>query len=382
MIVSIIAAINGPMMTIGKDGKVPWTCPEDMRRFKELTTGFPVIMGRVTFESIGFPDGLPGRANIVVSGHDTFSHGSGVTVVNSVSAAIDKCRGMDVNECFVIGGASVYREALSLGEVDRIYLTVIPGDYEGDTFFPAIDFNDWSKMSKDETSEAVYMILGRKSVSEKLGRRNEQMTVRVSPDGTAATLDGDKSADDADGVSVEDLENEMNGITTADVCIVDDEYADDISVLADIVNGDATPDGIDPDDSESAEENDIEISSDKDDITDMAQVLLHIIDDVSYLVNQAELEGSEARAVQNSIMLISTVLAKHGTAINADRSDIACLMSSTKSLSSDMDEFGQNAVLISDAVIKLKKTVGRLACGLAASGLLAVSCLVLLILLR
>lgn len=364
MIVSIISAINGPMMVIGKDGRIPWRCSEDMRRFKELTTGFPVIMGRITFESLGLSDGLTDRVNIVVSRQGQFEHGPCVTVVNSVAQAVDRCRGMDVNECFVIGGASIYREALSLDEVDRIYLTVIHGEYDGDTFFPAIDFNDWSRMSSEDTPDATYMILGRKSVADRLGNRRTDISINVAPE----------------EMSVSDLETEMNGTLvthTENVSVVASDYAADVSVLADIVQGD--PEHIDDEININA---DVGIDTAGEcRLVDMAQVMLHLIEDMSYLVDQAELEGSEARAVQNSIMLISSMLTKNGVAISRNRSDINSMLLSGAESAGEMGEIKQNAISLADCIIKMKKTVRRVACGLVVSSLVAVSSLVLLLLL-
>ncbi len=127
MTVSIIVAVsqNG---VIGKDNKLPWRLPADLKRFKALTLGHPIIMGRKTFESIGKP--LPGRINIIIT-HQMGYKACGALTAPSLKDAILLCG--DEEEVFVIGGATVYEQALPLA--DRIYLTLIHQDFEGDAFF-------------------------------------------------------------------------------------------------------------------------------------------------------------------------------------------------------------------------------------------------------
>lgn len=110
---------------------MPWHLPKDLARFRALTIGHPVIMGRKTFESIGHS--LPGRTNIVVTRQDGFC-AEGCVVVHDLDAAFAACG--DGDEVFVLGGAEVFREALP--RADRIYLTVVHTRIEGDTFFPAV----------------------------------------------------------------------------------------------------------------------------------------------------------------------------------------------------------------------------------------------------
>jgi len=128
--VTLVAAVarNG---VIGAGGKLPWRLPEDLRHFKELTLGHPVIMGRKTFESIGKP--LPKRQNIVVSRNANFK-AEGVEVVSSLPKAFEAAKG---DEVFVIGGEQIYDEALSVADV--IYLTLIHEEIDGDAFFPEFD---------------------------------------------------------------------------------------------------------------------------------------------------------------------------------------------------------------------------------------------------
>lgn len=126
---------------IGKENQMPWHLPEDLRYFKHVTMGKPVIMGRKTFESIGRP--LPGRTNIVIT-RQTDWQANGVTAVTSLEAAIEQAASAAPEEIMIIGGAQIYRESLPLAE--RIYLTQIHESFEGDAFFPALD-DSWRETS-------------------------------------------------------------------------------------------------------------------------------------------------------------------------------------------------------------------------------------------
>ena len=125
---------------IGKNNAMPWSIKEDMARFKKLTKGRPCVMGRKTWESLPVKP-LPGRLNIVVSRTMT-ADGSvpeDVKIFPSLSAAVENCSGYE--KIFIIGGEMVYRQALALA--DKIELTVIHKQYEGDAFFPEIDTACW-----------------------------------------------------------------------------------------------------------------------------------------------------------------------------------------------------------------------------------------------
>ena len=143
MKISLIVAVsrNG---AIGLNNQLPWYLPEDLKYFKSVTMGKPLIMGRKTFDSIGRP--LPGRANIVLT-RDPQWTSDGVKVVQSVEQALVAgeiaCEAADVDEIMVIGGEQIYRMTIDLA--DRIYLTQVDTDVEGDAFFPDIDFNNWSQ---------------------------------------------------------------------------------------------------------------------------------------------------------------------------------------------------------------------------------------------
>jgi len=141
MRVVIVAAV-GRNGVIGVDGRLPWKIPEDLARFKELTMGQALVMGRATFESIGRP--LPGRDSIVLTRRPDWSH-EGVDVAGSLADALDiaASRGKDV---FVVGGAEVYRAALDVA--DRLELTEVDAEPMGDTWFPAVDWSHWKEVSR------------------------------------------------------------------------------------------------------------------------------------------------------------------------------------------------------------------------------------------
>jgi dihydrofolate reductase len=123
---------------IGRNNQLPWRLPADLAFFKRVTMGHPVIMGRRTYESIGKP--LPGRLNIVVSGNPRFE-APGCTVVRSMPEAY-RAAG-DADEVAIIGGSSIFAE--SLPQADRIYLTEVDADVEGDVHFPPFDRSEWSE---------------------------------------------------------------------------------------------------------------------------------------------------------------------------------------------------------------------------------------------
>jgi len=150
--ISIIAAAaaNG---VIGKDGGIPWDIPEDRAYFKELTTGGAVIMGRRTYESIGRP--LPERLNIVVSGSAVFS-GKMLRTAGSLDEAVKTAekwlrRKHSDSGIFLCGGAEIYRQGLEKAE--RIYLTELYDEYEGDVYFPEFSREDFRLVSCDDHPE-------------------------------------------------------------------------------------------------------------------------------------------------------------------------------------------------------------------------------------
>ena len=142
MRVSLIVAMerNG---VIGRDGDLPWHLSADLRRFKQLTMGHHIIMGRKTFESIGRL--LPGRTSVVVTRQSDFA-APGAVITHSLHEAV-AAAGND-EEAFIIGGAEIYQQALEL--VDRIYLTEVDADVPGDARFPEFDRSQWSVTDRTE----------------------------------------------------------------------------------------------------------------------------------------------------------------------------------------------------------------------------------------
>ena len=135
MILSLIVAI-AENYVIGKDNNLIWHLPADLKYFKNLTMGFPIIMGRKTFESIGKP--LPGRTNVVVTRNSSFK-AEGCLVVNSLNEAIEKVKHFE--KAFIIGGEQIYRKALDMA--DMLYITRVHHTFDGDAFFPEIDPGKW-----------------------------------------------------------------------------------------------------------------------------------------------------------------------------------------------------------------------------------------------
>lgn len=142
--ISIIAAL-ARNRAIGRGNAMPWRLPEDLKRFRRLTMGHAVIMGRKTFESIGVP--LAGRNNIVITRSSDWSP-PGCAVVHSFEGALAAVRG--VEEAFVIGGAQIY--ALAMPLVQRLYLTEIARDFEADAFFPEFERSRWREVSRERRS--------------------------------------------------------------------------------------------------------------------------------------------------------------------------------------------------------------------------------------
>lgn len=141
MIKSIIVAVSNNHV-IGKQGKLPWHMPADMKHFKNITMGHHVIVGRKTFESI--PHGLPGR-NIIVLSQEVGYQTENATVVLSFESAFRIAEKAHETEVFIAGGAAIYQEAVKW--VDKIYLTRIETEIAGDAFFPELNERAWTKLS-------------------------------------------------------------------------------------------------------------------------------------------------------------------------------------------------------------------------------------------
>ena len=142
MKISLIVAM-ATNRAIGLNNQMPWHLSADLKKFKAITMGAPILMGRKTFESIGRP--LPGRANIIISRNSEYQQ-QDCLVFNSVKSALNYCQQYD--EVFVIGGASFYNAMLD--KADMLYLTQINQSFEADTFFPHINLNEWKEISRED----------------------------------------------------------------------------------------------------------------------------------------------------------------------------------------------------------------------------------------
>jgi len=141
MLVSIIVAV-AQNNVIGKDNELAWRLPNDLKYFKSITTAHPVIMGRVTYESIGKP--LPNRTNIIVTRNNHLEI-EGCICVTTIQAAVEAAKNTGAAECFVIGGAEIYKQSLHF--VDKIYLTEVKAEVDGNVFFE-FDKNQWQEESR------------------------------------------------------------------------------------------------------------------------------------------------------------------------------------------------------------------------------------------
>jgi len=142
---SIIVAM-AKNRTIGVNNTLPWRCPEDLKHFKTLTMGHHMIMGRKTFDSIGKP--LPGRTTVVVTRNSDLVI-EGCVMAHSLNEAINGCSGDE--EIFIVGGAELYRQAISL--VDTLYITEIQQDVDGDAHFPELVRSQWQETSREVRSQ-------------------------------------------------------------------------------------------------------------------------------------------------------------------------------------------------------------------------------------
>lgn len=139
---------------IGKDNSLPWHIPEDLKHFKALTTGNRIIMGRKTFESIGKP--LPNRENIVLSKNGFIYEG--IKVYSKVEELLKTLN--DEKKNYIIGGAGIYKELLPL--VDILHISHVKGTFEGDAYFPKINYNDYEILEKIEYEEFTYIKYSKK----------------------------------------------------------------------------------------------------------------------------------------------------------------------------------------------------------------------------
>lgn len=142
-IVAVVAVSSNRV--IGRDNELPWHLPADLKHFKRVTDRHPLVMGRKTFESIG--RALPNRRNIVITRQPDFAV-PGVEATDSLAAALGMCRDGGADKAMVIGGGEIFQQALDAGLVDRIEITEIKADIEGDTFFPELDPEQWRETER------------------------------------------------------------------------------------------------------------------------------------------------------------------------------------------------------------------------------------------
>ena len=149
MKISLIAAISENKV-IGRDNDLPWHIPEDLKRFKEITKGHPVIMGRKTYESIGRL--LPNRTNIIITRDKTYQV-EGAVIVNSLEDAIQEGKKVDDREIFIIGGGQIFEQAIEVA--DKLYLTIVHDTIDGDVYFP--DYSQFKNVvSTIDSSNATF----------------------------------------------------------------------------------------------------------------------------------------------------------------------------------------------------------------------------------
>ena len=145
MKISLIVAMASNR-AIGLNNQMPWHLSADLKKFKKITMGAPILMGRKTYESIGRP--LPGRTNIIISRNPSHSQ-PGCLVFNDIDKALASCG--DAEEVFVIGGSDFYKSMLPVA--DTLYLTQIHREFPGDTFFPEIDADQWIEVEREDIQD-------------------------------------------------------------------------------------------------------------------------------------------------------------------------------------------------------------------------------------
>ena len=162
--ITIIAAI-GANKELGKDNDLIWHLPADLKRFKKVTTGHAIIMGRNTFESIGKP--LPNRRSIIITRNPSYKK-EGCEVVHSLEDAIELIH--DQDDAFIIGGAQIYNEAMEKNLVDQLDITEVHQNFDADVFFPTINLALWKEISKetflpDDKNQYGYSFLSYKRIT-------------------------------------------------------------------------------------------------------------------------------------------------------------------------------------------------------------------------
>lgn len=146
-------------LVIGKNNDLPWHLPEDLKHFKELTLGKTVLMGRKTYESIfaRLKKPLPGRKNVVITRQPDYKVPEGVLVFGSLDEAI---KALSADDIYVIGGAEIYKLALPFAK--KLIMTHVVGNYEGDAFFPDLNWNEWEKQEEEKHEKFTFVTYMRK----------------------------------------------------------------------------------------------------------------------------------------------------------------------------------------------------------------------------
>jgi dihydrofolate reductase len=158
MLISIIVAMT-PDRLIGAAGRLPWYLPDDLKRFRRLTMGHAIVMGRRTFSSIG--RALPGRRNLVVSRNPNPPQTEGIEWFHSLDDAVAAARQAGETECFIAGGTEIYAEALK--KAHRLYVTYVQRDFpfQGDTYFPIWNQTEWSMVSHELVKDLEFVVYER-----------------------------------------------------------------------------------------------------------------------------------------------------------------------------------------------------------------------------
>lgn len=141
----IIMAAKARNNVIGKDNDLVWHLPADLKYFKQTTKGHTLIMGRKTFESLGNP--LPHRDSWIVTRNKNYAH-EGITVFNSLESAIKKAETKGLETIFILGGGDIYKQSMDIA--DKLFITEVHAEFDGDTFFPEIDEKIWKEVSREE----------------------------------------------------------------------------------------------------------------------------------------------------------------------------------------------------------------------------------------
>lgn len=146
MKISLIVAMASNR-AIGNNGQMPWHLSADLKKFRQITTGFPIIMGRKTYDAIGRP--LPNRTNIIVSTNTDYQ-ADGCVVFNDINSALAHAESL-AEQVFIIGGATLYEALLAVADI--LYITEIHQDFIGDTYFPSFDMNEWAEVAREDIDD-------------------------------------------------------------------------------------------------------------------------------------------------------------------------------------------------------------------------------------